>query len=116
MHDLIRLVGERHARFLLLTGEPIGAADAERWGLINRVVAAESCLPEAIALARSLTACGPRALEATKRLIDESSGRPQDLRGAAAVSAAVRGSDEAVEGMRAFLEKRPPRWVVRCQE
>jgi methylglutaconyl-CoA hydratase len=116
LHDLIRLVGERHARFLLLTGDSIDAAEAERWGLINRVVAGESCLPEAIALARSLAACGPRALATTKRLIDEASGRPPDLRGAAAVSAAVRVSDEAVEGMRAFLEKRPPRWAARAQE
>ena len=39
MHDLVRQVGDRRARELLLTGEPIDAAEAERWGLINRVVA-----------------------------------------------------------------------------
>jgi methylglutaconyl-CoA hydratase len=111
MPDLVRQAGERRARALLLSGEPIDAEQAERWGLANRVVAPDRVRDEALALARSLTACGPRALATIKRLIDESSGRPPDLRGAAAVSAAVRVSDEALEGMRAFLEKRPPRWA-----
>jgi len=53
----------------------------------------------------------PQAVAATKRLLDEIQGRPRSLRGAAAVSAAIRVSEEAQEGIRAFLEKRPPRWV-----
>lgn len=110
MHDLVRQVGDRRARSLLLTGEPISASEAERWGLINRVVAAESCLAEAVALAASLKASAPRAVATTKRLLDETSGRPNDLRGPAAVTAAIRISDEAEEGMLAFIEKRPPRW------
>jgi methylglutaconyl-CoA hydratase len=111
MHDLVRQAGERRARALLLSGEPVGAEQAERWGLVNRVVAPDRVRDEALALAGTLTAGGPRALGTIKRLIDESSGRPPDLRGAAAVSAAIRVSDEALEGMRAFLEKRPPRWA-----
>jgi methylglutaconyl-CoA hydratase len=111
MHDLIHQVGERRARALLLSGAPIVAAEAERWGLINRVVPAEKLLAEALALGNELAACGPRAIEATKRLIDEASGRPSDLRGAAAVTAQIRVSDEAREGLRAFIEKRPPRWA-----
>lgn len=111
MHDLVRQVGARRARFMLLTGEPIDTAEAERWGLVNRVVPPDRCLPEAFALAGSLSACGPRALATTKRLLDESSGLPSDLRGSAAITAAVRVSDEAFEGMRAFLEKRPPKWA-----
>jgi methylglutaconyl-CoA hydratase len=111
LHDLVRQAGERRARGLLLSGEPIAAEQAERWGLANRVVAPDRVRDEALALARSLTAGGPRALGTIKRLIDESSGRPPDLRGAAAVSAAVRVSDEAIEGMRAFLERRSPAWA-----
>jgi methylglutaconyl-CoA hydratase len=110
MHDLVRQVGERRARALLLSGEPIDVAEAERWGLVNRVVAPELCRGKAIELAQSLLECGPRALATTKRLLDEASGLPKSLRGAAAVLAAVRVSDEAVEGIRAFLEKRPPLW------
>jgi methylglutaconyl-CoA hydratase len=111
MHDLIHQVGARRARALLLTGAPITAAEAERWGLVNRVVAAEKLLAEALALGNDLAACGPRAIQTTKRLIDEASGRPADLRGAAAVTAQVRVSDEAREGLHAFIEKRPPRWT-----
>ena len=48
---------------------------------------------------------------AIKRLLDETQGRPRSLRGAAAVSAAIRVSEEAQEGIRAFLEKRLPSWV-----
>ncbi|GAC1475864.1 MAG: enoyl-CoA hydratase/isomerase family protein [Isosphaeraceae bacterium] len=111
MHDLVRQVGTRRARELLLSGEPITAEVAERWGLVNRVVPRERCRGEAIALAQALSACGPEAIATTKRLLDEVSGRPGDLRGAAAVTAAIRVSDEALEGMRAFLEKRPAAWA-----
>lgn len=112
MHDLIRQVGARRARALLLTGEPITAEEAERWGLVNRVVDPERCLDEAIALGHSLAKSAPVAVETTKRLLDEISGRPHNLRGAAAITAAVRVSDEAEEGIRAFFEKRPPRWCA----
>ena len=110
-HDLVRLVGDRRARELLLTGDPIDAETAERWGLVNRVVPPGRCLEAAIALGRRLVASGPRAVESTKRVLDEAAARPANLRGAAAVSASARVSDEAAEGMRAFLEKRPPRWA-----
>jgi methylglutaconyl-CoA hydratase len=112
LHDLVRQVGDRRARELLLTGEPIGAGQAERWGLINRVVPGESCLTAALDLAGSLLGSAPQALATTKQLLDEATGRPADLRGAAAVSAAVRVADEASEGIRAFLEKRTPQWTA----
>jgi methylglutaconyl-CoA hydratase len=110
--DLVGQVGERRARALLLGGSPVDAVEAERWGLVNWVVAPELCRAEAVGVAGNLLASGPMAVATIKRLIDEATGRPPDLRGAAAVSAAVRVSEEALEGMRAFLEKRPPRWAV----
>jgi methylglutaconyl-CoA hydratase len=110
MHDLVRQIGDRRARALLLSGEPIAAVEAERWGLINRVVPGPSCLDEAISLAQSLAASAPLAVATTKRLLDEAGGRTGSLRGAAAVTAAIRVGEEAEEGMSAFLEKRPPRW------
>lgn len=112
MHDLVRLVGDRRARQLLLTGDPISAAEAERWGLVNRVVPARECLDMAIAWGVALAEVGPIAVATTKKQLDEASRRPRDLRGSAAVSAAVRVSDEAIEGMTAFLEKRQPNWTI----
>ena len=72
----------------------------------------ELCLDLAIGLADDLVSCAPRATATTKRLLDEAAARPHDLRGAAAVSAAIRVSDEASEGIRAFVEKRPPAWTL----
>jgi methylglutaconyl-CoA hydratase len=115
MQDLVRQVGDRRARELLLTGAPISAQVAERWGLVNRVVPAERCREEAIQVAQSLLAAAPLALVSTKRLLDEATGRPADLRGAAAVSASIRVGDEATEGMRAFVEKRAPHWARPAQ-
>lgn len=109
--DLVQAVGSRYARELLLTGKRITAAEAERKGLVSRVVSPDEVLAEAKALAHSLIANAPRALALTKELLDEVSGRLDDLRGAAAVSAIVRDSEEAQEGIHAFLEKRSPRWA-----
>ncbi len=111
MHDLIRQVGDRRARQLLLSGELIPSGTALDWGLVNLVARSDTCLDEAVDLARRLVECAPSALATTKRLIDETEGRPPNLRGAAAISAVVRASEEAQEGIAAFVEKRPPRWA-----
>ena len=110
MHDLIRQIGDRRARQLLLTGDLISGPVALDWGLVNAVSSPEDCLAESIRIAQGLVECGPSALATTKRLLDETEGRPANLRGAAAISAVIRASDEAHEGISAFVEKRPPRW------
>jgi methylglutaconyl-CoA hydratase len=112
MHDLSRQVGDRRARQLLLSGESISAQVAHEWGLVNSLTPAELCLDEAIGLADDLVSCAPRAMATTKKLLDEAAGRPHDLRGAAAVSAAIRVSDEAREGINAFVAKRAPAWTL----
>ena len=111
MFDLTRLIGDRRARQLLLAGELISASLAHQWGLVNQVTTPENCLAEAIRLGHTLVSCAPQAIGAIKRMLDDTQDRPASLRGAAAVSAAIRVSEEAQEGIRAFLEKRPPRWV-----
>ena len=110
LHDLVRHIGDRRSRDLLLTGRMLPSAEAQRWGLINQAVPGEECRDRAMAVARSLLDSAPLATTATKRLLDEASSLPADLRGAAAVSAAARAGDEAREGMLAFLEKRSPNW------
>jgi methylglutaconyl-CoA hydratase len=110
MHDLVRQVGDRRARQLLLTGDRLDARTALAWGLVNETTAAFACLESAVALATALARGAPGALATTKQLLDEATSRPRTLRAAAAVSAVVREGEEAREGMRAFLEKREPRW------
>ena len=110
MYDLTRLIGDRRARQLLLAGQLIMSTQAYDWGLVNQVTTPDGCLPEAIRVGKNMIHLAPQAVAAIKRLLDETQGRPTNLRGAAAVSAAIRVSEEAREGIRAFLEKRPPRW------
>lgn len=110
LHDLANLVGGRRARQLLLSGEPISAEVAHSWGLVNEIVPDGECVAAAVAMGERYAKGAPAAQASIKRMLDEAAGLPDDLRGAAAVSAAMRNSDEAREGMSAFLEKRPPRW------
>jgi methylglutaconyl-CoA hydratase len=111
MYDLTRLIGDRRARHLLLTGGLIVADVAHEWGLVNLVTQPQNCLLESVRMGRSMIEAAPQAVAAIKRQLDEVGGRPKSLRGAAAVSAAIRVGEEAQEGVRAFLEKRPPRWA-----
>jgi methylglutaconyl-CoA hydratase len=112
MHDLSRQIGDRRARQLLLSGTTITSTIACSWGLVNLVAPEEQLLEEAIGLAASLAECAPEALAMTKRLLDEAYGRPSDLGRAAEMSARIRRSEEAREGIRAFVEKRPPAWAM----
>jgi len=72
---LPRLVGIHRAKELSLTGNFIDAATAERWGLVNRVVAPTELVPTCLALASDMASCVPGANRETKRLIDEGYAR-----------------------------------------
>lgn len=96
---------------LFLVGEPIDAARAREIGLVQRVVPVESLLDEAVRLAEGILAGGPRTIEHTKTLLRRAYAHPAAEQGSPiAEHLAARSSPEAVEGLRAFLEKRPPVW------
>lgn len=107
---LLRLVGERVARELLLGGELIDAERACQVGLVNAVVAEGDLLPTALQWARRCALGGPQALAKTKELLRRFSPFASALQ-AANESAAARLQVECREGLRAFLEKRPAPWV-----
>lgn len=115
MTFLRRQLRERDARELLLTGEPIDAAQALSIGLVNRVVPAAELLPEARRYAGVVLRGGPEAVANTKRLLAELWPRSvqADLDRALAFHLEARRSAEAVEGVAAFREKRPPNWMPR---
>ena len=103
----------RQAHELFLTGETFDAHRAERIGLINRAVPAEALDDEVARYCGMLALGGPNALAATKALL--AGDRAAELREAFArmrrVSAEHFAGEEGREGMRAFAEKRPARWV-----
>lgn len=109
---LLRHVGERAARHLLLTGEPIDAAEAARVGLINKVVDESSLMDAALGLARSCAEGGPRALGTTKELLKRFSQQALSVEEGAKASAAPRLGDECREGLAAFFDKRPAPWAT----
>lgn len=109
----IRRLGVTVARRLFLTGEAIDARTALAYGLVD-IVAADGEIDAAVSrVCSDLGKAGPNALIAAKALVDEVSrlGIDGALDYTADLIARLRVSDEAVEGMTAFLEKRPASWV-----
>jgi enoyl-CoA hydratase/carnithine racemase len=109
---LSRAVAPKHALEMLLTGAAIPAREAERIGLVNRVVAAERLDEETLALARQVAEASACTLGLGKRAFYEQLplGRPQAYEIATRAMVENAAAADAVEGMRAFLEKREPRW------
>jgi (E)-benzylidenesuccinyl-CoA hydratase len=100
---------------MLLTGDPIDAAAAERWGLVNRVMPKERLMEVALDYARRIAANAPLAVQAAKELslrsrdMDLSTG----LRMEQLVNRMLAFTEDAKEGPAAFSEKRPPRFTGR---
>ena len=111
MPHLLRLVGERMARYLLLTGVLIDASEALRSGLVNAVVAADRLLDYALAWASAIAEGGPQALTYTKELLERFSHQKASLEETARASAAPRLGEECRQGLEAFFAKRPAPWV-----
>lgn len=112
MPHLLRHVGERVARYLLLTGELIDADEAYQVGLINALSPTEQLLTRALAWAHALAEGGPNALSRTKELLQLFSRQAVGLEEAAKASAAPRLSDECKQGLEAFFSKRPAPWAM----
>lgn len=112
---LLRQMGEKQARELLLTGKIITAAEAQRLGLVNEIVAPGKLLERARALAEQLMENSPQSIAATKRLLSEYVGQERDAQIQRAVreNAAIRETEDFREGVTSFLEKRKPRWSGR---
>jgi methylglutaconyl-CoA hydratase len=109
---LTAMVGEKHARDLLLTGRIFNADEALKLGLVNEIIAADGLMKRARELATQLLENSPASLQATKSLLSDYSREELDRRIAQAVrkNAAIRQTADFKEGISAFLEKRKPVW------
>lgn len=109
---VLRAIGARQARDLFLTGDRFDASEAHRIGLVHAVVPAEELTAAGEKKVRSLLTSGPEAVGVAKKLIEQVDGlsveeaMPLTVR----TIAERRASEEAREGLTAFLEKRKPKW------
>jgi len=117
-HRLPAAVPGKVAMYTMLTGQAMSAVTAERWGLVNEVVPAPEVLPRAMAIAELIAANAPLAVRATKavgRTISDGRFAGEELgwRVTDAELPVVQSSADAIEGPRAFMEKRAPWWQGR---
>lgn len=110
---VIRAVGARAARRYFITAERFSAAEAHRIGLVHELVPTDRLDTTVQSIVVALAQNGPHAVTKTKQLIQDIDGRllsEEVLVETAKRIAQVRASEEAREGVRAFLEKRSPAW------
>jgi methylglutaconyl-CoA hydratase len=111
---LIRAIGARVARRYFVTAELFNAAEARRIGLLHEVVPADLLDATVRSIVIAITQNGPSAVTKAKQLVRDIDGRllsEELLVDTAERIAQTRASEEAREGVRAFLEKRPPAWL-----
>jgi enoyl-CoA hydratase len=110
---LTRAVGKAKAMDLILTGRMMDAAEAERSGLVARVVPAASLMEEAMKVAETIAALSQPSLLAAKEAVNRSleTSLAEGLRFERRVFHALFATKDRKEGMTAFIEKRPPRFT-----
>jgi enoyl-CoA hydratase len=110
---LPRRVGVARAMELILTGDTIGAEEALRIGLVNKVVAPEALIAEARACAEKIAKKGPLAIRASRRAVRASEQMPLEAGNELEqrMFAMLFSTEDHTEGMRAFLEKRAAKFL-----
>lgn len=110
--NLPRAVGERRAKEIILTGRPFSAAEALEWGVLNRVVEAEQLLPTAMETAAAIAGNAPLSIRQAKKSIHL--GLQTDLRTGLRIEVEAYnrliGTEDRMEGIRSFNEKRKPQF------
>ena len=111
---LPQMIGKGRALELMYTGESLNASDAERYGLVNRLVDPESLMDEAMALAEKIARGPSLAIELTKRLINnQASSFDMQVEREAWGLSITSNSEDRQEGIDSFLEKRPAQFQGR---
>jgi len=110
---LVRIMGEKNVRDLLLTARLVGADEARGMGLVNEIVESAELRPRAREVARQLCNNSPHSLKTTKLLLAKLCAPDLDeaLDYACELNARSRSVPDCLEGVTAFLERRAPKWI-----
>ncbi|HEX8415175.1 MAG TPA: enoyl-CoA hydratase [Sphingomicrobium sp.] len=110
---LTRAVGKAKAMEMCLTGRMMDAEEAERAGLVSRVIPAASLIDEAVSVAGVIAGMAPLAVKANKEMVDAAfeTGLTQGVQFERRLFHALFGTADQKEGMAAFVEKRPGNWT-----
>lgn len=112
---LVAVVGPTNAKEILFTAKRFPAADAFRWGLLNKVVAGDKLEETTREMAAAIADNAPLSVLSAKKMIDETMKPPHewDEGMCKALVKQAMESQDYIEGRRAFMEKRKPKWVGR---
>jgi enoyl-CoA hydratase len=112
---LPQVVGRAAAMDAILTGEPIPAERAHALGMISRLVEPGAADEEALRVARLIAEAAPLAVRASRQVVLEATGAlsPALRERSESLLAEISATSDTKEGLRAFIEKRPPRWTGR---
>lgn len=114
LQRLPRQMAMKDCNLLVLTGRRIDAQEALRLRLVNEVVPRAELMARARALADEVLACAPLSVQASKQVMQQSLAEPDleaAMRATYELAERMLASDDAIEGPRAFAEKRAPRWT-----
>lgn len=112
---VIKAMGESAARRYFITAERFSATEAQRIGFVHEVVSADMLDSKVAEIVKALVSNSPHAVRQAKRLIQDVASReltPELIATTVEGIAQIRASDEGREGVRSFLEKRKPEWLV----
>jgi crotonobetainyl-CoA hydratase len=112
MQRLPRHIPPKIAMGMMLTGKPLSAADAARWGIVNEVVPAADLQATAERWANEILECSPTSIRATKQVSVLSQGMPLEdsMNKSYPLVGKLFGSEDMMEGIMAFAQKRKPAW------
>ena len=112
INNLARVLPYGEAAYLMLTGDTLSVEDAHRLGFVHQVLEPEELMPRAVEIAEMIGANAPLAVQGTKAVAQfwRRYGLEESLQFTATVGDRVLSSEDALEGPKAFAEKRPPVW------
>jgi 2-(1,2-epoxy-1,2-dihydrophenyl)acetyl-CoA isomerase len=112
---LVRTLGRKRAYEVIVTGEKIRAEKCLQWGLCNRVVPADKLLEDTLAWAQEIAGKAPLSLRYAKQALNAAieESVSDTISGEAKLQHICMGSEDAKEGVAAFLQKRKPEWQGR---